>query len=68
MNIADTLGLDAVQILFTSISNLSTFVGKLSSEIEDEALFARFKLACKRFLHAVSSEKHPIVVFLDDVQ
>jgi predicted ATPase len=64
--IADKLGTDA-QILVKSISNLSPIVGDLK-EIEIEASFAKFKVACKKFLHAIASEEHPVVIFLDDIQ
>jgi predicted ATPase len=65
---ATALGSD-VQILIKSISNLSTLVGDAAvQEIEMEASVRKFKVACKNFLHSIASEKHPVVIFLDDIQ
>ncbi|KAI2505353.1 hypothetical protein MHU86_9059 [Fragilaria crotonensis] len=37
-------------------------------ETKNESAVVKFKVACKRFLHSASSEKHPIVLFIDDIQ
>lgn len=34
----------------------------------DNSSLARFQLACKSFLHAISSDAHPVVIFIDDIQ
>jgi predicted ATPase len=34
----------------------------------NESAFVKFKVACKNFLRAMSSEQHPIVLFVDDIQ
>lgn len=34
----------------------------------DKTAMTRFKLACKSFLHAMSDKRHPIVLFIDDIQ
>jgi predicted ATPase len=34
----------------------------------DKAALTRFKVAFKSFLHAMSDEHHPIVIFIDNVQ
>lgn len=65
-DIANMLGPDA-QLLVTSISNLTRLVGDVK-EVEMAPSFAKFKVACKTFLRAVASEKHPVVIFLDDIQ
>lgn len=70
--IQEALGSDG-QILRKSITNLSPFLVSSPDGCEDvdvlnEASFANFKVACKTFLHAMSSAKHPIVVFIDDIQ
>jgi len=58
--------------LVKSITNLSPFLasdhGEDDTDIRNEAALSRFKVACKTFLRAMSSEKHPIVLFLDDIQ
>ena len=75
MQIQQALGADA-SLLARAISNLSPF---LDDDVDDDAHFGffdttnkailtRFKTACQRFLHAMSSERHPIVLFIDDVQ
>mmetsp|Transcript_2209 Transcript_2209/g.3485 ORF Transcript_2209/g.3485 Transcript_2209/m.3485 type:complete len:1071 (+) Transcript_2209:110-3322(+) len=66
--IATNLGSDAAQLLAKSISNLAPIVGEMKGRLEVEASFTKFKVACRTFLCAISSEKHPVVVFLDDVQ
>jgi histidine kinase len=66
--IGDALGTDS-QLLVESISNLSPHVGDQSGEVDHvELLFAKFKVACKNFLHTLASEQYPIVVFLDNIQ
>jgi predicted ATPase len=64
------LGTDG-RLLAKAISNLSPFLDATEGEeidIRNEAAFAKFKVACKVFLHAMSSDKHPIVLFIDDIQ
>lgn len=68
--IQENLGSDAHQLLSKTITNLLPFVGECDPIVEMEAAssFSKFKAACKSFLHAMASDKHPIVVFLDDLQ
>lgn len=66
--ITDILESDA-RLLVKVIPNISSLVGtSIKEEKADQVSFAKFRIACKTFLHAVSSPSHPIVVFLDDVQ
>jgi predicted ATPase len=73
MEIQQALGTDA-SLLVGAISNLSPFLdanfdnqfGLLDTT--NKTILARFKIACKRFLRAMSSDQHPIVLFLDDIQ
>ena len=44
----------------------AAFTSMSSSSGKD--MFARFKLACQRFLRATSSPTHPVLLFLDDIQ
>jgi len=68
------LGPDA-KFLINVVTNISPFlVGdgaeKLnqSNEMMYSCAFASFKIACKAFLRAMSSDEHPIVLFIDDIQ
>jgi predicted ATPase len=64
----NSLGADA-QLLVKSISNLSPLVGDANGiEAIEASSFAQFRVACRTFLRSVASEKHPVVVFLDDIQ
>lgn len=65
--ITDALGADA-QLLAKAITNLTPFLHGGVKDVEIEASFAKFKIAIKAFLHAMASEKHPVVLFLDDIQ
>jgi predicted ATPase len=65
--IADVLGSDT-QLHVNAITNLTPFLRDDVKDIGIEASFAKFKIAIKVFLHAMASEKHPVVLFLDDVQ
>lgn len=71
--IQDLLGNDA-HLLVNSITNLAQFISNAAAgerTINMEAMdpsFAKFKRACTSFLRAMSTDKHPIVVFLDDIQ
>jgi len=60
------------EILMRSISNISPFLDNKCDlgidEIKIHSTLAKFKVACKAFLRAMSSNEHPIVIFLDDVQ
>lgn len=67
-------------ILAKTVSSLSSLLyseqQKCLENVESEVLFdtrhetafAKFKLACRSFLRIASSEQHPIVFFLDDIQ
>jgi histidine kinase len=55
------------QLLVKAISSLSRLIGEVN-EFEMEASFAKFKVACKAFLLTMSSNEHPVVLFLDDIQ
>jgi len=37
-------------------------------DLRNEFALVKFKVACKTFLHAMSSETHAIVMFIDDIQ
>jgi tetratricopeptide (TPR) repeat protein/Cdc6-like AAA superfamily ATPase len=54
---------------FSSVINLDELVhnGEIMESKCDTA-YSQFKLACLQFLHALSSTKHPIVLFIDDIQ
>jgi len=60
------------EILKKSISNISPFFdNKCDFEIDEikiDSTVAKFKVACKAFMRAMSSDEHPNVIFLDDVQ
>lgn len=68
--IKKALGSDA-QILVNSISNLSPFVGDISSvgivAQESSVGIGKFKVACKTFLRAMATDA-PVIIFLDDIQ
>jgi energy-coupling factor transporter ATP-binding protein EcfA2 len=64
-------------LLVRAISNLSPFLDDNDNDDDthfrlfdttNKAILTRFKIACRRFLRAMSSERHPIVLFIDDVQ
>ncbi|KAI2505379.1 PhoQ sensor [Fragilaria crotonensis] len=61
-------------LLSKAISGLSALAiddehrQETQGETKNESAFVKFKVACKCFLHAISSEKHPIVLFIDDIQ
>lgn len=71
--IQKALGPDC-SVLFKVISNLSSVIfdakidGSASVDINNERAYTMFKVACKHFLHAMTSPKHPIVMFIDDIQ
>ena len=71
--IQEALGPDG-QLLNKVITNLSPFLGggsrdgRVDVDLLNEASFVQFKVACKTFLRAISSAKHPIVMFIDDIQ
>lgn len=57
------------QLLAKSISNLSLLVSAVNGiEGIKASSFAQFKVACRTFLHSMASRKHPVVMFLDDIQ
>jgi len=68
-------------MLNRAITNLSPFIEdhylKLRTtsqspeeeiDVWNESSFVRFKVACKTFLTAMASERHPVVLFIDDIQ
>ena len=70
--IQEMLGLDGY-LLTNSITNLSPFVDnskerELQFDTRNEASVAKFKVACKTFLQAMACERHPVVLFVDDIQ
>jgi histidine kinase len=74
--IRQALGPDG-NLLSRAISNLSPFLDDNNNDdntyfglfdTTNKAILTRFKIACRRFLRAMSSERHPIVLFIDDVQ
>ena len=68
--IQQKLGTDG-HLLAKAITNLSPFIDKSDGEeidIRNEAVLAKFKVACKVFLHTMASDKHPLVFFIDDIQ
>lgn len=70
------LGVGDLMLLSNVISNISVFVEEEYNKNHQahynlgktETAFAKFKVVCKAFLYAVSSRKHPIVLFIDDIQ
>ena len=71
VNIQKALGADA-NLLVRAISNLSPFLDGDSQfgrvDTHDARVLAKFKLACMHFLNVMSSARHPVVLFLDDIQ
>ena len=72
IRLQEALGADS-NLLVTAISNLSPFLDHDDSELgrvdtNDATVRANFKVACLRFLNAMASAQHPVVLFLDDVQ
>ena len=71
IEIQQALGADA-QLLVKAISNLSPFLDGDSQlggiDTKNESVLAKFNVACKNFLRAMSSDRHPIVLFIDDIQ
>jgi predicted ATPase len=75
--IQEELGTDG-QILKRFISNLSPFLLNDISNVDyaddnffdyrKESTLAQFKVACKVFLRVMATAKHPIVIFIDDIQ
>jgi protein kinase len=71
--IQNALGADC-GLLFKVISNLSSVIidatigGVASAEVNNDLAYTKFKVACKHFLHAMTSPKHPVVMFIDDIQ
>jgi predicted ATPase len=68
------LGPDA-DLLVRAISNLSPFFVDSHNDLQfghfdttNRATVTRFINACKRFVHAMSSKRHPIVLFIHDIQ
>lgn len=51
----------------TAASALDNVADSMSNA-SGKDMFARFKLSCQLFLRAASSAKHPVLVFLDDMQ
>jgi predicted ATPase len=64
--VQETLRSDA-QVLVKSISNLASFVGDVEEEVEACSM-GKLKVAYKACLHAMASDKHPVVLFLDNIQ
>ncbi|KAI2512185.1 histidine kinase [Fragilaria crotonensis] len=70
------LGVENGRILEKCITNLSPLLGKPRGDeggsadmsVRNVAAYTRFKVAFKTFLQAVSCDKHPIVLFIDDIQ
>ena len=72
--IQQELGPDG-HLLSKVISSLQPFILGDYKQVHDvdidnqkESAFATFKVACKNFLHVMSSRKHPVVLFIDDIQ
>lgn len=73
-SIQELLGTDG-KFLVKAVTNISPFLQEASihasSSVKDttnDAAFAKFKVACKTFLKAVSSSVGTVTMFLDDVQ
>lgn len=76
-DIQQALGADG-HLLTKAISNIAPLLGDTplesttsrggSLDILAESSLAKFKVACKTFLQAVSSDDHPVVLFIDDIQ
>ena len=71
MEIQEALGTDAV-LLSRAFSGLSPFLDGNAQfgrvDIRNDSALAKFNGACKKFLNVMSSARHPIVLFIDDVQ
>ena len=71
IEIQQALGADAY-LLVKAVSNLSPFLDGDSQlgriDTKNESALAKFMVACKTFLRAMSSARHPIVLFIDDIQ
>mmetsp|Transcript_29476 Transcript_29476/g.44621 ORF Transcript_29476/g.44621 Transcript_29476/m.44621 type:complete len:1028 (-) Transcript_29476:222-3305(-) len=67
--IQEALGSDG-QLLVNSVTNISPFLDREPQfGIKQESAFTKFKAACKIFLRTMSSsEEHPVVIFIDDIQ
>ena len=68
-DIQQALGPDGY-LLSKVISSLPAFISDSQADVDtkNESDFLKFKIACKHFLHVMSSPEHPIVVFIDDIQ
>jgi predicted ATPase len=77
LEIENKLGADGHR-LEKAVSNLSLFLpnntavfDSVHGDITDtrsNVVLAKFMVACKTFLQAMSSKEHPIVLFIDDIQ
>jgi predicted ATPase len=77
LEIQNKLGADGYRLEKT-VSNLSPFLPKSTATPDADygdntvtrsnAVLVKFMVACKTFLQAMSSKKHPIVLFVDDIQ
>mmetsp|Transcript_28763 Transcript_28763/g.43907 ORF Transcript_28763/g.43907 Transcript_28763/m.43907 type:complete len:1047 (+) Transcript_28763:132-3272(+) len=68
--IEESLGSDGISLI-NAVTNISPFLGdrvKFDNCTHRSFSFARFKVACKRFIRAMSSDDSPIVFFIDDIQ
>lgn len=66
--IQEALGISG-HLLTKTISSITPFLGDGSEEKGlGDSSFSDFKVACKTFIHAVSSDDHPLVIFIDDIQ
>ncbi|KAI2491577.1 histidine kinase [Fragilaria crotonensis] len=76
MQFQHKLGVENGRVLEKCISNLSPLLSKPPEQdnggpdtsVRNVAAYSKFMVAFKTFLQAVSCDKHPIVLFLDDVQ
>lgn len=65
---------DELSVLSKVIPNLHTITGPASDSSEvvvvnnGKDCFTRLKLSCRKFLSSIASEKHPVVLHLDDLQ
>jgi histidine kinase len=64
---------DEIAVLSRVIPNISRVTGPvLGGEVEihsnGKECFTRFKLSCRKFLNAIASKKHHVVLQLDDLQ
>lgn len=69
--IRDTFSGGELSILARLIPSLKYLAGGLAGEISDiensQLAFTRFKILCRKFLGVVATEKHPLVLVLDDL-